>query len=151
MNWLAQTHACERLAAPGASALLCDTSLHFFVTGRKPPAQGYGLCLGGFDRALHAHFFANTQHRIDDQGGRARLSPFTDAGRNHELGELVPERRYLKTGDLFALTDLDSSGLAVVLGNRNFGMRLQRFNSFVIHGSWSGFQDHDGDIVTSGL
>jgi len=64
------------------------------------------------------------------------------------LGEFLPKWRYLKAGDLFALSNLDSSGLAVVFGDRDFGMRLQRFDGFVLHSRWSAFQDHHSDIVT---
>jgi hypothetical protein len=93
-----------------------------------------------FHAALHVHLLADAQDRFDDHRGGARLRFLTDVGSNHELCELVTKRRNLKPGDQLILADLDPADLAVVLGDFDFRMSLQRLEGFVVHGIGSGFE-----------
>ena len=68
-----------------------------------------------FHRAIHVHFLADLQDSLQNQRGGCRLLA-CEVRRDHQLAELVAERRSLQAGVLGAVGEVDAALLRVILG-----------------------------------
>lgn len=99
-----------------------------------------------FHRAIHVHFLADFQDSLQNQRGGCGLRA-GEVRRDHQLAELVAERRSLQAGVLGTVGEIDAALLGVIPGDGDSRMGFQGRKGRGVDLVGIRFEDHGGDVV----